>query len=165
MAALAGAAFNSKHSRGPGGLFAATSAANGKPAGAWAHGPIQSGAAHGKATDPRVKALQAKLNALGITDEHGRPLLVDGKPGAHTSAAIKKMQEQLGLKPDGVVTAALMVKILTAQPPAKKAAGRMAAPKRHTSSGRKASTSKKPAGPAKPAMTYATGTRTRAKAI
>jgi peptidoglycan hydrolase-like protein with peptidoglycan-binding domain len=86
----------SKHPRGAGGLFAATAAANGKPTGAWAAGPVQSGAAHGGKTDPRVKALQQALNKLGITDERGRPLLVDGKPGAHTSAAIKKWQSAQG---------------------------------------------------------------------
>lgn len=124
--ALSGTAFNSKHSRGPGGLFAATSAANGKPTGAWAAGPVQSGAAHGKTTDPRVKALQQALNRLGVTDEHGRPLLVDGKPGAHTSAAIKKWQQANGMKATGTVDAKTMVKLLTAKAPAKRAATRMA---------------------------------------
>jgi peptidoglycan hydrolase-like protein with peptidoglycan-binding domain len=123
--ALAGAQFNAKHSRGPGGLFAATAAANGKPTGAWASGPVQSGAAHGKTTDPRVKALQQALNLAGVTDERGRPLLVDGKPGAHTSAAIKKWQQAHGMKPTGTVDAKTMVALLTAKAPARKAAAVM----------------------------------------
>src|SRR4051812_37493270 len=113
--ALSGAAFNSKHSRGAGGLFAATAAANGKPTGAWAAGPIQSGSAHGKTADPRVKALQQALNRAGVTDERGRPLLIDGKPGAHTSAAIKKWQKAHGMKPTGTVDAKTMVALLTAK--------------------------------------------------
>src|ERR1044072_4718963 len=142
--ALSGSAFNSKHTRGPGGLFAATAAANGKPTGAWAAGPIQSGSAHGKTADPRVKALQQALNKLGITDEHGHPLLIDGKPGAHTSAAIKKWQQANGMKPTGVVDARTMVALLTAKPPAKKAAAAM---KRARPSARKKSAPKRPPKP------------------
>lgn len=123
--ALSGQAFNSKHSRGPGGLFAATAAASGKPTGAWATGPIQSGRAHGGTRDPRVKALQQALNKIGITDERGHPLLVDGKPGAHTSAAIKKWQKANGMKPTGVVDAKTMVALLTAKPAPKKTARSM----------------------------------------
>lgn len=140
MVALSGAAFNSKHTRGPGGLFAATAAANGKPTGAWAAGPIQSGAAHGKTPDPRVKALQSALNRLGMTDEHGHPLLVDGKPGAHTSAAIKKWQQANGMKPTGVVDAKTMVALLTGQTPAKKASSVM----RRTRPAVKKTSAKKP---------------------
>jgi peptidoglycan hydrolase-like protein with peptidoglycan-binding domain len=119
----------SKHPRGAGGLFAATAAANGKPTGAWAAGPVQSGAAHGGKTDPRVKALQQALNKLGITDERGRPLLVDGKPGAHTSAAIKKWQSAHGMKPTGTIDAKAMVALLSAKPAAKRAAAKMSRPK------------------------------------
>jgi peptidoglycan hydrolase-like protein with peptidoglycan-binding domain len=141
----------SKHPRGAGGLFAATAAANGKPTGAWAAGPVQSGAAHGSKNDPRVKALQQKLNALGITDEHGKPLLVDGKPGNHTSAAIKKWQSAHGMKPTGTVDAKTMVALLSAKGPAKKRsmASRPAARK---STSRTAPARKKPA--AKKAAPY-----------
>lgn len=121
-----------KHPRGAGGLFAASAAANGKPTGAWARGPVQSGAAHGKTTDPRVKAMQQALNKLGVTDERGRPLLVDGKPGAHTSAAIKKWQSAHGMKPTGTVDAKTMVALLSAKAPARKAAAKRPASKRPT---------------------------------
>ncbi len=130
--ALGGAQFNAKHARGAGGLFAATSAASGKPTGAWARGPLQSGAAHGGTVDPRAKAMQLALNRAGITDERGRPLLVDGKPGPHTSAAVKKWQQAHGMKPTGTVDAKTMVALLSAKPPAKKpsARSRMRAPAR-----------------------------------
>lgn len=121
-----------KHPRGAGGLFAATAAANGKPTGAWARGPVQSGAAHGKTSDPRVKALQSALNKLGITDERGRPLLVDGKPGAHTSAAIKKWQKAHGMQPTGSVDAKTMVALLSAKPAAKPAAKKRTSTKPRT---------------------------------
>lgn len=130
MAALAGAAFNSKHARGQGGQFAAaSSAASGKPTGAWASGPMRfdgkSGTGYGtRGGDARVRALQSALNKLGL----GGALTVDGKLGPRTTAAIKQMQQRLGLKADGVVTAALMVRILTAaaKTPARKAAPRAA---------------------------------------
>ena len=119
-----------KHPRSAGGKFGATnaaqSAAAGHPTGAWAAGPIQSGAAHGKTVDPRVKALQTALNGLGIGDERGRPLLVDGKPGAHTSAAIKAFQRANGMPPTGIVDAKTMVAILTATPKPRTAAKKTA---------------------------------------
>lgn len=142
-----------KHPRGAGGLFAASAAANGKPTGAWARGPVQSGAAHGKTTDPRVKAMQQALNKLGVTDERGRPLLVDGKPGAHTSAAIKKWQSAHGMKPTGTIDAKAMVALLSAKAPAKKAATKRATTRKPAS--RKAATRKpsaKKKAPAKPAV-------------
>lgn len=109
-----------KHPRSVGGKFGATSAAQsaaaGRPTGAWAAGPIQSGAAHGKVADPRVKALQQALNALGFGDERGQQLLVDGKPGSHTSASIKRFQRANGMPPTGIVDAKTAVAILTAQP-------------------------------------------------
>lgn len=116
-----------KHPRSAGGRFGATSAAQsaaaGHPAGAWAAGPIQSGAAHNKgAPDARVRALQQALNRLGLGDERGHPLLVDGVPGAHTKAAIQRFQRQNGLPPSGIVDAKTAVAILTAKPPQKKPA-------------------------------------------
>lgn len=61
--------------------------------------------------DKRVKALQSVLNRLGVTDGDGKPLKLDGKLGPKTDAAVKKLQQRLGLKPDGRVTPALLVKL------------------------------------------------------
>lgn len=61
--------------------------------------------------DKRVKALQSVLNRLGLTDADGKLLKLDGKLGPKTAAAVKKAQERLGLKPDGRVTPALLVKL------------------------------------------------------
>jgi peptidoglycan hydrolase-like protein with peptidoglycan-binding domain len=48
------------------------------------------GAGYGvKGGDKRVKQLQNALNRLGFTDAQGHPLLVDGKLGPRTTAAIK----------------------------------------------------------------------------
>jgi peptidoglycan hydrolase-like protein with peptidoglycan-binding domain len=47
--------------------------------------------------------LQARLNALGFTDKNGNILDVDGDFGGLTRSAVKKLQEQYGLKPDGIV--------------------------------------------------------------
>jgi peptidoglycan hydrolase-like protein with peptidoglycan-binding domain len=106
-----------KHPRGAGGLFAATAASKtDRPTGAWAAGPIGHGTGKKGAPDPRVRALQKQLNALGLTDERGRPLLVDGIDGAHTTAAVKKFQKAHGMAPTGVVDAKLMVAILSAKP-------------------------------------------------
>lgn len=114
-----------KHPRAAGGLFAATSASQtDRPTGAWAAGPIRHGTGRKGLPDPRVRALQQKLNALGITDERGRPLLVDGIDGNHTSAAVKKWQKANGLPVTGEVDAKTMVAILTAKPPAPKPAAR-----------------------------------------
>lgn len=59
------------------------------------------GSAHG---DSRVHTLQQALNRLGITDGHGKPLKDDGKLGPRTTAAVKKLQQRLGMKADGQVT-------------------------------------------------------------
>jgi len=82
-----------------------------------------------KGGDARVKGLQEALNKLGLTDSSGKKLLVDGKLGPRTTAAVKKAQRALGLKPDGVVTPALLRQLRAAKsskdlkkPPAKKAA-------------------------------------------
>jgi peptidoglycan hydrolase-like protein with peptidoglycan-binding domain len=62
--------------------------------------------------DERVTALQQTLNRLGITDGRGKPLAVDGKLGPRTTEAVRSAQKRLGLKPDGVVAAQVMVAIL-----------------------------------------------------
>jgi peptidoglycan hydrolase-like protein with peptidoglycan-binding domain len=75
------------------------------------------GAGYGvKGGDKRVKQLQNALNRLGFTDAQGHPLLVDGKLGPRTTAAIKRLQRKLGMKADGHVTPALLSQV-------KKAAG------------------------------------------
>lgn len=118
----------SKHPRAAGGLFAATAASNtAKPTGAWAAGPIRHGTGRKGQPDPRVSALQKKLNALGITDERGRPLLVDGIDGSHTTAAVRKWQQANGLPATGVVDAKTMVAILSAKPAPPRARTKMAA--------------------------------------
>lgn len=74
--------------------------------------------------DARVKQLQEALNRLGLTDQSGNPLKVDGKLGPKTTAAIKKLQKQLGLRVDGQVTPELLKRILAmkgAKPAAKTA--------------------------------------------
>lgn len=106
-----------KHPRAAGGLFAATAASQTtQPTGAWAAGPIRRGTGRKGLPDQRVPALQKQLNALGFGDERGRPLLVDGIDGAHTTAAVKRFQKANGLPQTGVVDAKLMVAILTAKP-------------------------------------------------
>jgi peptidoglycan hydrolase-like protein with peptidoglycan-binding domain len=132
-----------KHPRAAGGLFAATAAAQtSRPTGEWAAGPIRRGTGRKGMPDARVIALQKKLNALGITDERGRPLLEDGIDGDHTTAAVKKYQKAHGLPETGVVDAKLMVAILTAKPAPRKqgAAAKMASGgrrkrQRHTTRG------------------------------
>lgn len=68
-----------------------------------------------KGGDKRVKTLQTALNRLGLTDGAGKRLVVDGKLGPRTTAAIKKAQRKLGLKADGVVTPALLRQLTTAK--------------------------------------------------
>lgn len=110
----------SKHRRGAGGKFAATGAAQaaaaGRPTGPWAAGPVRKGSGAKGAKDPRVVAMQQKFNALGITDERGQPLLVDGIDGNHTTAAVKKWQTAHGLPATGEVDAKTMLAILTETP-------------------------------------------------
>lgn len=50
-----------------------------------------------KATGPEVEWLQARLNA------HGAALVVDGRFGARTEAAVKAFQQSKGLEVDGIV--------------------------------------------------------------
>lgn len=61
--------------------------------------------------DARVKQLQKVLNNLGFTDMHGKPLVVDGKLGPRTTAAIKRLQRRMGMTADGLVTPALLRRI------------------------------------------------------
>jgi hypothetical protein len=74
------------------------------------------GTPHG---DPRVHRLQQALNRLGMTDAEGHPLLLDGKLGPRTTAAVKKAQQQFGLPQDGKVTPALLARLTAAKTPAK----------------------------------------------
>lgn len=85
--------------------------------------------------DKRVHALQQALNRLGFGDGSGAKLKDDGKLGPKTTAAIKRAQRALGLKPDGVVSPGLLAKLTKAKSakylkaaPAKKAAKPKKAP-------------------------------------
>ena len=76
----------------------------------------KTGAGYGsKNGDQRVHALQAELNRLGFSDAGGKSLKGDGKLGPRTTAAIKKAQKALGLKPDGIATPALLSKLKAAK--------------------------------------------------
>lgn len=91
-----------------------TSTAKPKPAnGNLAYDPKTGrGPGYGSANgDPKVHKLQESLIRLGITDTAGKPLKKDGKLGPKTTAAVKKAQKALGLRPDGVVTPALLAKL------------------------------------------------------
>lgn len=157
MSGLSAQPFNAgKHPRAAGGRFQATGAAQeaaaGRPTGPWAAGPIRKVRGRNAIRDERVVAMQRQLNALGVTDEHGRPLLVDGIPGNHTTAAVRKWQAAHGLPQTGEVDAKTMVAILTDKPqpkrPAKRSARSVMSPKPRLSNG---STQTKKAAPAKPA--------------
>jgi hypothetical protein len=63
-----------------------------------------------KGGDARVKGLQSQLNKMGLTDASGKPLAVDGMLGPKTTAAIKKAQKRLGMKPTGKADAAFLSK-------------------------------------------------------
>jgi len=52
-----------------------------------------------------VVDLQSTLNALNVTDSHGRSLTADGHFGEATKSAVEKFQLQHGLVADGVVGA------------------------------------------------------------
>lgn len=66
----------------------------------------KTGTGYGKrGGDSRVSDLQKALNAAGFTDGKGRKLDVDGQLGPLTTAAIKKAQKALGMKPTGKVNA------------------------------------------------------------
>jgi hypothetical protein len=64
-----------------------------------------------KGGDPKVHTLQKALNALGLTDDQGKPLADDGKYGPKTTAAVKKLQQKLGLDPTGQVTPQLIEQV------------------------------------------------------
>lgn len=109
------------------------------------------GAGYGvKGGDKRVKQLQTALNRLGFKDANGNPLLVDGKLGPRTTAAIKRLQKRLGLPADGHVSPALLKKIRGASGPKGfgKRAPRKAAVKK---AAKKAAAPVKKAAPAKAA--------------
>lgn len=74
------------------------------------------GAGYGrKGGDPRVHKLQQALNKLGMKDASGRKLVVDGKLGPRTTAAVKAAQRKLGLPADGKVTPQLLAKLVAAK--------------------------------------------------
>lgn len=52
---------------------------------------------------PNVRALQHQLNTLGVRDERGHRLAEDGKFGAHTQAAVERLQRAQGIAVDGEV--------------------------------------------------------------
>jgi hypothetical protein len=82
------------------------------------------GAGYGRpGGDPRVRKLQQALTRLGLTDAAGRKLVVDGKLGPKTTAAIKAAQRKLGVPADGKVTPELLVKLVAAKSLTKPAKG------------------------------------------
>lgn len=64
-----------------------------------------------KGGDARVKSLQQALNRLGLTDERGRRLDVDGLLGPLTTQAVKAAQKKLGVKVDGRVSGELLKRL------------------------------------------------------
>lgn len=157
-----------KHPRAAGGKFGATGAAQaaaaGRPTGAWAAGPVRQGSGKRGAPDPRVTAMQRALNAAGVGDEHGRPLLTDGIDGAHTTAAVKRFQKANHLPVTGTVDAKTMLAILTAKPKQRTAPKKATArqlmthrPGRHASSKKKPPTKATPVASTSPGHTGAVG--------
>lgn len=65
-----------------------------------------------KGGDPHVRALQHALNKLNVADGDGKPLAVDGQYGPKTTAAVKKLQQKLGLPADGEVTPKLLRQLI-----------------------------------------------------
>jgi peptidoglycan hydrolase-like protein with peptidoglycan-binding domain len=113
------------HPHGTGGKFSTTGGAGkaapgktgtqpaGKAAPARPKGSLafdgRTGPGYGKPHgDRRVHRLQAALNRLKMHDAQGRPLVLDGKLGPRTTAAIRGLQRALGLHPDGVMTPGLL---------------------------------------------------------
>ena len=68
-----------------------------------------------KGGDARVKAMQKRMNALGITDAQGHPLKVDGMLGPKTTAAIKAWQKRNKMPVTGTVDAASLKKLTAAR--------------------------------------------------
>ncbi len=127
--------FNSSlHPRGKGaqgGQFVAKGASGGNDTiGFDAKRGTGAGYGTGGKGDARVKQLQTALNKLGFKDAAGHQLLVDGKLGPRTTAAIKRLQRRLGMKADGLVTPALLKQVKGAAAkgghltPAKKTTGK-----------------------------------------
>jgi peptidoglycan hydrolase-like protein with peptidoglycan-binding domain len=61
--------------------------------------------------DKRVKVLQTVLNNMGSRDAAGKRLVLDGKLGPKTTAAIKRAQRALGVKPTGIVSEAFLTQL------------------------------------------------------
>lgn len=110
-----------------------------------------------KGGDKRVRSLQAALNKLGLTDGSGKSLVIDGKLGPKTTAAIKKAQRKLGLRADGVVTPALLRQLTTAKSLQKAKPARKAAPAKKAAPVRKAAPAKKAAPVKAPNRRYGGG--------
>lgn len=121
-----------------------------------------------KGGDARVRKLQTALNRLGLTDASGRKLVIDGKLGPKTTAAIKAAQRKLGLPADGKVTPQVLAKLVAAKSLAKPAA-KKAAPAKKAAAPKKAAAkpSKQPAanptGRAVPAASRARMGQSRAR--
>lgn len=72
----------------------------------------KTGAGYGiKGGDARVRTLQSILNRFGLKDADGNPLKVDGKFGPRTTAAVKKLQQAMGLDPTGKVDEAFIKRV------------------------------------------------------
>jgi peptidoglycan hydrolase-like protein with peptidoglycan-binding domain len=63
---------------------------------------------------PKVKSLQDQLVAHGFASKDDKALQ-DGKYGPKTTAAVKRAQRKLGLKPDGIATPAFIAKLAAAK--------------------------------------------------
>lgn len=75
----------------------------------------KSGTGYGvKGGDPRVRRLQQALNRLGLKDADGKRLVIDGKYGPRTTAAVKAAQRRLGVEPTGKATPQLMDRLADA---------------------------------------------------
>lgn len=73
------------------------------------------GAGYGiKGGDARVRTLQSALNRFGLKDASGQPLKVDGKFGPRTTAAVKKLQQAMGLSPTGKVDESFIQRVSAA---------------------------------------------------
>ena len=78
--------------------------------------------------DRQVADVQAKLNALGMSDERGQALVVDGITGAHTQAAITKFWSSRGVSMSPAITPDLIAALgLGAGVAAQNAAGKTGA--------------------------------------
>lgn len=63
-----------------------------------------------------VRELQERLNELGYTDAHGRPLRADGKFGQKTEEALEAFQRDHDLKVDGVAGSRTLDALKAADP-------------------------------------------------